>query len=424
MLQKFYWKNAVCTFGEGSTATGSAKIGELLAVLNGAIFDLETGGITCAFQATSEGGVLVMVSGFVSLRDAKTGSYGATRRFMQTFLLSRKDQHTYVIANDMHRFLGDVQTPTPAPAAQVAESKPLQPVAAAEAPVKETKQVPSAPAPPAMPAPAAAAAPASPAKEEKKTAPAPKSEDKAKPARQEKEKQQPVVAQEAAPAPAPPAAPPAKPGTYAAAAKASAQPANGSTVTAAPKATPALSAGSASGAATAAAPRRAVVASPPPGSGIFVANAANISKAALGEAFKSFGSVVEITTTSKSAKITFAEPREAEAVLAATEPIVADGVTLQVEALRQTGGSSGGKSRRGGGGGAGAAPAGEGQKAPAGTSQRGSAGGNAGAGANRRSGDRQGESSTRQSSGGSGTRGTGKAPSSKPAPQPKAQTAQ
>lgn len=103
-LHKFYKKNAICSFGDDQNVVGSSSIKQKLNVLNGAQFDLENGG-QFSFQPTQDNGVLVMVSAIVSLREPQTSKLQAPRRFVQTFLLSREDERSFSIVNDMHRFV-------------------------------------------------------------------------------------------------------------------------------------------------------------------------------------------------------------------------------------------------------------------------------------------------------------------------------
>jgi hypothetical protein len=362
-LNKFYKKHAVCTFGDSADAVvGPEKIGEKLSILKGAGFDLETGGITYAFQATSEGGVLVMVSGLVSLRDDKSGSYATARRFVQTFLLSRKDANTYSIANDMHRFVGTAsiasaatpvtQAHVPQPA-QVATSmagestaeKPspaISPAAATPSPAPAS--APVAPTPVAAPAPVAETKPTVPQPQLRQAAPAPKAEGQQKPARgaqtgANKPPQPPQL--EAAPA-----AKPSGPPSYAQAAAKSSSSSPSQAATSASN----NSLNTATAIASSkqdSAPQRSQVASPPPGCAVFVKNLGNLTKQALTDACKPFGTVVSVALKNGNAVVTFSEAKQVDAALAAKE-ITVDGQTLQIDLLRAPRPQSGSGSGRAG----------------------------------------------------------------------------
>jgi hypothetical protein len=359
-LNKFYKKHAVCTFGDSADAVvGPEKIGEKLSILNGAGFDLETGGITCAFQATSEGGVLVMVSGLVSLREDKSGNY---RRFVQTFLLSRKDPNTYAIANDMHRFVATASITSAAapvtqahapPPAQAATSmagestaeKPspaISPAAATPSPAPAS--APVAPTPVAAPAPVAETKPTVPQPQPRQAAPAPKAEGQQKPARgaqtgANKPPQPPQL--EAAPA-----AKPSGPPSYAQAAAKSSSSSPSQAATSASN----NSLNTATAIASSkqdSAPQRSQVASPPPGCAVFVKNLGNLNKQALTDACKPFGTVVSVALKNGNAVVTFSEAKQVDAALAAKE-ITVDGQTLQIEQLRAPRPQSGSGSGRAG----------------------------------------------------------------------------
>lgn len=351
-MHKFYRKNAVCTYGDGVQVTGSAKIGEKLAVLNGAVFDLATGGVTCAFQSTAEGAVIVLVSGLVSLRSA-SGELEAPKRFVQTFLLSRKDLNTFAIANDLHRFV-DSSSSSLKSIPVVANGHSSTVAAPVEAPPKKeaTVEVPSPVAiqQPEVTKPVVTDIPketAVPQQQQQKRAQPPRAD--------KKEAEQPKAsAAPAAAAPATTPAVPAKPSgppsySQVAASKAASRPA------AAPKE---RKADGSSPAATGVsdAPKQAAVAADQPGSSmVYVKNGQTVDQKALSDAMQAaFGAVAGLMAKGQATVVTLSGPKEAEAALLAKEVVVA-GSTLAIEVFKgaasvssSSKGTGGSNARRGG----------------------------------------------------------------------------
>jgi len=338
-LHKFYRKNAVCCFDDGTPVVGPAKIGEKLAVLQGAVFDLIKDGPTCAFQSTADGGILIMVVGYVSLRNS-SGGVDAPRRFVQTFHLLPKDQNTFSIANDMHRFISSETESKPVPAA----TAPLAPATVVPAPVaaptngqvtEPKKEEPKPIQQNAVAEHKPSASPASPQPAAAKGERAPRAQKPAIEKTQQPAQPPPAEKKEA---PAKPSGPP----SYAQAARSSPQ-ASSSNGVSKPAAAPKTEKPKEVGESPAARP-----ASPPTGSSVFVKNGQTVAQQALTDALSAFfGPVVSITMKGSGAVVTLSSVKEVETALASKE-IVVEGATLTFEVYR---GSSGrGGQRRGGGG--------------------------------------------------------------------------
>ena len=301
--------------------SGSQKIRDKLAVLNGASFDLETGGTHCVFQPTSNSGVLIMVSGLVSLRDPNTKELGAPTRFVQTFLLESEENSRYSIVNDLHTFLDPVSLPAttstsavsvpqPTPVSNGAGESNYEVVKAEETkepiqPIQETE--------PSMEIPAAAP-----------------SSQSSKPAKAQFKPHASADQTEAIPPK------PTGPPSYA---QAAAKKNNGSPSTIPNLPTPTLVQPTKE---KEPASQRHVNPSPPLGTGIFIKNIGKATESNILELFNKFGKIesIAINPQKGTAVVTFFDPKEASSALNEKD-ISFEGIPLQIESQR------GGRARRG-----------------------------------------------------------------------------
>jgi len=400
-LHKFYKTNAVCSC-DTVTVSGSNKTADKLKLFSGANFDLESPGATCTFQPTAEGGVLIMVSGLVVLRNQQ-----GANRFVQTFLLARKEQRHFFIANDMFRLLGEVEAAAAGHANEATSNGDPAPVPAFASAGESSAEHSAAPEPVV-----AAEKPMIPPihdgvkEQQSKPAQAPKA---ARGANTQQQQQVRPPQQQEAPAPAKPSGPP----SYSQVAAKSGN--NGSSSN---SSTPPVSAApSFSAASKEPVQQRSAAASPQPQSGmaLFVKNVESrtIKKSHLIDAYKAFGTVTSVSFASGTAILTFLDQKEVEAALGAKDVIV-EGILLDTELyvgqVKPHGGGGGGGRR---GGDAGDAGKSDQQKSSRSRSRNASSNGGAasapsaasssGRGGSSRSGG-GGSSTGRSSSGGAGGR--------------------
>uniref|UniRef100_A0A7S1FYQ3 NTF2 domain-containing protein n=1 Tax=Corethron hystrix TaxID=216773 RepID=A0A7S1FYQ3_9STRA len=114
-LHKFYKNVSQFTHGIGSTlvepVVGSDEIRSTFSSLrlSDAQVDLEDGSLDA--QDSKEGGVLIVVTGKITLMDVQEFAY--PRHFVHTFFLSREGKKHFYVLNDIFRFLDNMQPPPP-----------------------------------------------------------------------------------------------------------------------------------------------------------------------------------------------------------------------------------------------------------------------------------------------------------------------